>query len=76
MYRQMSNAEETEEVLNEDSLPKDPENRKKAEKRILTEKIKSVNERLGGVDKLPVSKQKVKQLLEQFKYTKHSQAYE
>ena len=52
----MSNAQETAQILNEDSLPKDPENRKKAEKRILTQKIKSVNERLGGVDKLPVSK--------------------
>ena len=72
MYREMSNAEEVGEIINEEMLPKDPETRKKAEKRILTDKIKSVNERLGQVDKMPATKTKIKSLIEQFQYTKHS----
>ena len=63
MYREMSNAEEVGEIINEEMLPKDPETRKKAEKRILTDKIKSVNERLGQVDKMPATKTKIKSLI-------------
>jgi hypothetical protein len=52
--------------VSEDHLPKDPELRKEAEKKVLREKITNVNKRLTEVDKVDVSKAKIQALLKKF----------
>jgi len=37
--------------------------------------MKSVNERLGGVDRVVVTKEKIKAMVKQFEFTKRSDAY-
>lgn len=55
----MNESEELPDVLDDESLPKDPELRREAEKKVLREKVKSVNERLRDVDKITVTKSKI-----------------
>ena len=59
MYRGMNEGQQIGDILNEEALPKDPELRREAERKVLREKMKSVNERLATVDKVTVTKAKI-----------------
>lgn len=59
MYRDITESSDIQDILDEESLPKDPQLRREAEKKVLRQKIKSVNERLGDVDKMTATKGKI-----------------
>lgn len=77
MYRQLSGANDNNaEILNEESLPKDPQLRKEAEKKVLKEKITNVNHRLAEVNKIVATKAKIEMLLKNFEHTRTSSNYQ
>lgn len=77
MYREMAGSEDlSSDIFNEESLPKDPQNRKNAEQKILKERVANVNSRLAEVDKIVVTKAKIESLMKKFEHTRTSSNYQ
>lgn len=77
MYREMSGSEDlSSDIFNEECLPKDPQNRKNAELKILKERVISVNSRLAEVDRIVVTKAKIETLMKKFEHTRTSNNYQ
>jgi len=62
-----SDAADNDIVIDEETLPKDPNLRKKAELKILREKVHSVNSRLGCLNEIVINKAKIQSLIEKYK---------